>query len=252
MIKQDTKGVFGNTTNEHSEILKFVKTVENIETLLPKETFIHTVEKYGFPLISKKIAQMIWTLKHPNENNEFTRNLFLTGVTREGRINKQWKLPLKWYFLMDVPFDMTDKCCDILKKNMFYKFNKQGVFIGTMATDSRLRRASYLQTGCIDEASNKCKPLSFFTKQDIWNFIKMYNLPYCDVYDKGENYTGCAYCGFGCHLEKESRFERLKIREPKRYEQMMGLKNNGVTYYEAIQTVLKTPKIINLFDADDL
>jgi hypothetical protein len=35
------------------------------------------------------------------------------------------------------------------------------------------------------------------------------------------------------------RFERLKQREPKRYEQMMELKNNGVTYKEAINCVLK-------------
>jgi hypothetical protein len=55
-------------------------------------------------------------------------------------------------------------------------------------------------------------------------------------------YTGSAYCGFGCHLEKESRFERLKEREPKRYEQMMKLTNNGVSYKTAIQTVLKKPK----------
>ncbi|HPN19502.1 MAG TPA: phosphoadenosine phosphosulfate reductase family protein [Chitinophagales bacterium] len=241
MVKPDVKGVFGNTTNEHSEILRFVRTIENIETLLPNETFIHTVEKHGFPLISKKIAKMVTALKHPNENNEAVRNLYLTGITREGRINKQWKLPLKWHFLIDVPFDITNKCCDILKKNTLSKFDKQGVFVGTMTSDSKLRRQSYLQTGCIDEANNKCKPISIFTKQDIWDFVKMYNLLYCDVYDKGETNTGCAYCGFGCHLEKESRFERLKLREPKRYEQMMNLRNNGITYNEAIQTALKKP-----------
>jgi len=239
MAKDDVKGVFANTTNEHSEILRFVRTVDNIETILPKETFIHTVEKYGFPLISKKIAIMVSTLKHPNANNEGVRKLYLTGATRDGRTNKQWKLPSKWHFLLDVQFDITNKCCAILKKKPLSKFDKQGIFIGTMADDSRLRRQSYLQTGCIDVANNKCKPLSIFTKQDIWKFVKMYKLSYCDVYDKGETNTGCAYCGFGCHLEKESRFKRLKQREPRRYEQIMGLKNNGINYQYALEIALK-------------
>jgi 3'-phosphoadenosine 5'-phosphosulfate sulfotransferase (PAPS reductase)/FAD synthetase len=239
MIKPESKGVFDNTTNEHSEILKFVRTCENIETVMPKETFIQVVREYGFPLISKKIARMITDLRHPTEFNATVRNCYLTGMTRSGFVNNNWKLPKKWHFLIDVEFDLTSKCCDILKKKPLQKYNKQGVFIGTMATDSRMRKQSYLQTGCIDIASNKCKPLSFFTKKDIWNFIKMYKLSYCDVYDKGEKNTGCAYCGFGCHLEKESRFERLKNREPKRYEQIMSLKNNGITYIDALNTVLR-------------
>jgi 3'-phosphoadenosine 5'-phosphosulfate sulfotransferase (PAPS reductase)/FAD synthetase len=240
IIKPGSKGVFDNTTNEHSEILKFVRTCENIETVIPNETFIKVVQKYGFPLISKKIARMITDLRHPTEGNATVRNCYLTGMTRSGFVNNNWRLPKKWHFLIDVEFDLTSKCCDLLKKKPLQKFNKQGVFIGTMATDSRMRKQSYLQTGCIDIASNKCKPISFFTKQDIWDFVRMYKLPYCNVYDKGENNTGCAYCGFGCHLEKESRFERLKIREIKRYEQIMNLENNGVKYIDAINKILNT------------
>ncbi|MFZ3169370.1 MAG: phosphoadenosine phosphosulfate reductase family protein [Candidatus Methanoperedens sp.] len=28
-------------------------------------------------------------------------------------------------------------------------------------------------------------PISTFSKEDIWNYIKKYNLPYCSLYDKG-------------------------------------------------------------------
>lgn len=238
MLQPQAKGVFGNTTNEHSEILKFVRDTENIETVLPKETFNEVVKKHGFPLISKKVAKMIQTLKRPTAENENVRRLYLTGKTIAGRTNSKWILPKKWHFLIDVPFDITNKCCDILKKYPLAKYDKQGIFIGTMATDSRLRRQSYLQTGCIDVANNKCKPLAFFTKEDIWWIVKDRNLKYCDVYDKGEIATGCAYCGFGCHLEKESRFERLRQREPKRHEIMMNLQNNGIAYKDALNTVL--------------
>ena len=49
--------------------------------------------------------------------------------------------------------------------------------------------------------------------------------------------TGCVLCGFGCHLEKESRFLRLKETHPKFHNLLYILKNNGVTYAEAIDWV---------------
>ena len=49
--------------------------------------------------------------------------------------------------------------------------------------------------------------------------------------------TGCVLCGFGCHLEKESRFLRLKETRPKFHNLLYILKNNGVTYAEAIDWV---------------
>ena len=75
---------------------------------------------------------MIETIRNPTAENWNSRNLYLTGKTREGRDNKEWKLPKKWHFLIDVQFDITQKCCDILKKNALYKFNKTGVFVGTV------------------------------------------------------------------------------------------------------------------------
>ena len=44
-------------------------------------------------------------------------------------------------------------------------------------------------------------------------------------------------CGFGCHLEKKSRFLRLKETHPKFHNLLYVLKNNGVTYAEAIDWV---------------
>lgn len=239
IIDKNRGAVFANTTNEFNEILHFVRDTENVEIVMPDVTFIKTVEKHGFPLISKKVARMIHDLKNPTIKNEASRNLYLTGIKQDGSRTKSFKLAKRWLPLIDAPFDITSKCCDLLKKKPMANFGGGGVFIGTMATDSGTRKGAYMKTGCINLTENKCMPLSIWTKEDVWKFIKQNNIKYCDVYDKGETNTGCAYCGFGCHLEKESRFERLKEREPKRYEQMMNLTNNGITYKEAIETVLK-------------
>jgi len=57
--------------------------------------------------------------------------------------------------------------------------------------------------------------LSFWTEQDILQYIQDKNLPYASVYGDikknrkgklettGEDRTGCIFCAFGCHMEKE-------------------------------------------------
>ena len=47
---------------------------------------------------------------------------------------------------------------------------------------------------------------------------------------------GCMLCGFGCHLDKSpNRFELLKESHPKMYALMDKIKNNGVSFREAIE-----------------
>jgi 3'-phosphoadenosine 5'-phosphosulfate sulfotransferase (PAPS reductase)/FAD synthetase len=246
-IYPDIKAVFINTTNEFSEILNFVKTIDNVDTILPSTTFLTTIREFGFPLISKKVAKAIGYVKNPSPKNDKVRNLVLTGVNSSGESCKSFKLAKKWMFLADEKFDITHKCCDLLKHKPAAKYQKEhGVLpiIGTMAENSQQRKGNYLDYGCniLDGANPKSRPLSIWTDDDIWAYIKKFNVPYCDIYDKGEHNTGCAYCGFGCHLEKESRFERLQQREPKRYNQMMNLTNNGIKYEDAIKLVLNPPK----------
>ena len=72
--------------------------------------------------------------------------------------------------------------------------------------------------------------MSFWTEQDVLEYIRRFNVPYCSVYGDiaetdeglkttGCDRTGCTFCMFGCHLEKgENRFQRLKKTHPKQYE----------------------------------
>lgn len=78
--------------------------------------------------------------------------------------------------------------------------------------------------------------MSFWTEQDVLQFIVREGLPICSVYGEieplggstrlhctGCQRTGCMFCAFGAHLEKgENRFERLKRTHPKHYEFCIG------------------------------
>jgi len=246
IVVKNKTAVFANTTNELSEILKFVRSVDNVKIVRPDMTFSKIVNKYGFPLISKRIAYMLSNLQNPTPNNENTRNLFLTGIKKDGEITNSSILPKKYYYLIKAPFNLTSKCCYFLKKKPMKPFKKDGMFVGVKATDSGNRKFRYLQTGCINLSKNIATPLSIWTKENIWEYTKQNNILYCDLYDKGYQSTGCAYCGFGIMFDK-TRFERLKKLEPKRYKQMMNLKNNGITYEKALQIVLRGSLVKSLF-----
>lgn len=181
----------------------------------------------------------------------------------------------KYKFFLDAPFEISDLCCDIMKKKPAHDYEKETgrkPIIATMASESVMRTQKWLQDGCnaFNVTRPHSNPMSFWTEQDVLLYIKENNLPICSVYgevvtdyeamgqcenqmsfadfgifDKerpllkttGCQRTGCVLCGFGCHLEKESRFLRLKETHPKFYNLLYHLKNNGVTYAEAIDWV---------------
>jgi len=140
--------------------------------------------------------------------------------------------------MINAPFKITNRCCDILKKQPVKKFEKEtGLkpIIGTMADESGLRKKQYIKDGncnVFTKGKEQCKPLSIFTEKDIWDLIKKFDIEICSIYyDQiingelvtGEDRTGCAYCGFGCQFESDdnNRFTRNSKREPKRYASFM-------------------------------
>lgn len=245
------KYVFNNTTNEHKEILDFVKTFgDQITWIRPKMTFAQTLEKYGFPLVSKSQAMAI--SRYRNTKREDQKIYRLTGKKADGTRGKVGVISRKWQFMINAPFKVTERCCDILKKEPVKRFEKESglrPIIGTMAEESNLRKMIYLKEGCnvFKKGKESCRPLSIFTDQDIEDLINKFDIEICSIYSDqiidgelvpGEKRTGCAYCGMGCHLEdqKNNRFHRLKKREPKRYASFMdklgyreALKFTGIT-----------------------
>ena len=183
----------------------------------------------------------------------------------------------RYLFMLDAPFDVSNQCCKVMKKKPAHEYAKKTgrkPMTATMATESKLRASNWIKHGCnaFESKNPISNPMSFWTEQDVLLYIKENNLPICSVYgdivtdyetmgqcenqmsfadfgifDKerpllkttGCQRTGCVLCGFGCHLEKESRFLRLKETHPKFHNLLYILKNNGVSYAESIDWVNK-------------
>lgn len=76
-VNPDVKGVFVNTGLEYPEIVKFVKTIPDIDIVRPKMNYKQVIEKYGYPFPSKETAMKIYEIK--NTKSEKLRNLRLQG-----------------------------------------------------------------------------------------------------------------------------------------------------------------------------
>jgi 3'-phosphoadenosine 5'-phosphosulfate sulfotransferase (PAPS reductase)/FAD synthetase len=231
-VDRTVPSVFCNTGNEYPEVVKFVRQTENVTVIRPEMHIRQIIEKYGFPLISKEQSQYIRQAKHTH--SEKLRNIRLYGS-----INGIGKIAERWKFIIDAPFDVSEKCCDFFKKKPFEKFRREtGLFpiIGTMASESRLRFQKWLKHGCNSFETNMIAsyPMSIWTESDVWAYIRKFNLPYSPIYDMGIKRTGCLFCGFGCHIKGDRRFYFLKENKPKIYEHFMRLENNGVSYREAL------------------
>lgn len=214
--------VFSDTGLEYPEIRQFVKTISNVIWIKPKMTFKQVIEKYGYPVVSKEQSQFIQQCQNPTENNWITRRRRLTGIDAQGVQKKSGMISKKWKYLIDAPFRISNNCCDALKKRPFYQYEKETEYkpyIGTMACDSFLRRQSYLKNQCnMFAGKQQSRPLSVWLQDDIWQYIKENNLSYSSIYDMGESNTGCMFCMFGVHMEKQpNRFQRMASSHLKQY-----------------------------------
>ena len=109
--------------------------------------------------------------------------------------------------------------------------------LGTMTDESALRLSSWLRNGCnaFEKSRPTSQPLSFWTEQDILQYIVENELEIASVYGEiqvdreGKYYltgcqrTGCMFCAFGCHKdENPNRFQRMIQTHPKQHEYCMN------------------------------
>lgn len=247
IIKPDIKAVFCNTGNEYPDIVRFVRELKNtegynIEIIYPKMKPSEVLEKYGFPLISKDTSQNIYSVRQNPRSIQSRRAL---GLLQGYKFRAE--IPKKWLYLVKEPYNVSNICCQKLKKepsSLFQKTTGLSPILGVMASESMLRTRTYInQGGCNvfsenGKGKNKSLPLSIWTEDDIWAYIKRRNLKIADIYYKGQKRTGCMFCGYGCQFKDDNRLQLCYELYPKMYNHFMGYTNNGVTYREALRKVL--------------
>lgn len=256
VLGKDIPAVFCNTGLEFPEIVRFARSTKTsgvYEEIYPEKNFRQVILEEGYPMISKENAAKIKKLRHGNLSERY-RNYLLNGDER----GKFGMLPKKWQRYVDAPFDISDACCEVMKKRPFRKYVKKTgryPYIGITQDESFRRAHQYAKTGCnvYDGTTIKSQPLGPWTKQDVLQYAyehrgkeivlpdkSTYIFDICSVYGEivkdlqgiyhltGEQRTGCIYCGFGVTSEGEpNRYQRLQVTHPKHYDLCMRSVQDG-------------------------
>lgn len=221
------------------------KYLQDLLLAKPKLPWFEILKQKGYPIYSKQISVILNRIKKAKSKNGLTRWVFGINTAR-------YKLSKNRLFLLDnrmkdftkcIPsdqfdkfnnyfkntltitdYDYSEKCCDYVKGGL--KHNKTPSFVGTMASESELRKKSWIHNGCNILSGHKLlsRPLSLFETKDIWKYIyknrveinKVYGYrPLAKTLENSINSLkyerlGCISCPYGSHLEEDRKLNRFQ------------------------------------------
>lgn len=220
-----------------------------IITLNPLKSKVQVIKEYGFPILSKEIANKINLLQKPSNDNKTVRHAIITGETGSyggNRTNTRMKLSQCWLELfggyendnenvnyLKPDFFVSDRCCYYLKEkpcDLWAKENNSVPYLGLMASEGGRREKSLMINGCnyFGSSTIRSAPFAIFNRQDLLQLAIDLNVPVPEVYgsiesDDSSNLfttkaqrTGCSMCGFGIQKERvrPHRFDLLYNNNP--------------------------------------
>jgi 3'-phosphoadenosine 5'-phosphosulfate sulfotransferase (PAPS reductase)/FAD synthetase len=212
--------------------------------------FNEVIKTYGYPLLSKEISRCVQYAKVARAENRVTTDLLkIRGEFKDHFGDKSKYNKEKYAPLMDVDFNLSAQCCDVMKKKPLKDYSKKSgkkPMTAEMAVESDQRESQWQKNGCngFKMKVPKSTPMVFWTEQDVLRYIYENDIEICSVYGNvthdgeqlrldgkwettfrttGCSRTGCVFCGFGAHLyEEPPRFLLLKEIDRKKYEYCMG------------------------------
>ncbi len=221
-VKSGIPRVFINTGLEYRSVRECGTKYADV-VLRPEKNFREVLTEYGYPVISKEVAQTITEARIGLKNGKNQKRIEMLNGTLKKKDGTKSIFNIPHYkFLLDAPFRISHKCCDVMKKKPAKKYEKETgrlPILATMAEESRLRLQKWLLHGCnaFDMKRPQSTPMAFWTENDVLEYIFKYKIDYAEcygdivpqvdesqiegqmnLYDITHNYEGCRFCTTGC------------------------------------------------------
>lgn len=88
-----------------------------------------------------------------------------------------------------------------------YTQNTHGGIVLNLDNDAARRTVEH----CYRTHKTMVNPIVDWTDEDVWEFIRIYNIPYCPLYDEGWERLGCVGCPLGGYASQKREFERWPV-----------------------------------------
>lgn len=190
------------------------------------------VDQYGFPILGKSACKL--------DAHRINIDCFLKY---SASVSEKPEL-LDYYDLLR-QVKISQHCCKLLKKEPSERLQAEldvdVIFKGLMADESRSRMLSYCTRGELFRGKHRdhlpqedpfwhCNPLGIWTDDDIWEYIRRFNVPYSTLYErtwvdrngvkKKVKRNGCFGCATGIAFA-DNQMAVLRQIEPRIWDRLM-------------------------------
>ena len=219
-----------------------------------RKTFAYCIEQYGAPLLGKAASRL--------DAHRINIECFLKYSNSLSE-----KDDLKEYYGILRQCKFSQHCCKLLKKEPSERLQAElgvdVIFKGLMASESHSRLTSIATRGHIfashrphieDGAFYHVNPLAFWTDDDVWEYIRKYDLEYSPLYDI--EYTdsdghkqhikrnGCIMCGTDIQY-RDNHLSILRQTHPRAWRVCM----ESFGYREELYKLFSLKRNVNIFDS---
>lgn len=174
-----------------------------VKALKPIKSKVSVIKEFGWPVLSKEIANKVNLLQNPTDKNKTVRHAIITGETGEYggyRTGTRMQLSHKWLEKFGgadeegralgysaAPFCVSDKCCYYLKErpcNDYAKETGRFPYMGLMASEGGRRQKALMINGCnyISKGTKRSAPFAIFSRQDVLRLALEIGTPVPEIY----------------------------------------------------------------------
>lgn len=197
---------YTNTTVDPPELIRFIKEKHpDVEIVAPKDKDGNYITMWK--LIRKKKLPPYRTTRYCcavlKESQGYGR-MTITGVRWAESSNRKINHG-------ELTVYKGKNMKELVDSGNFTETNRGGVVLNNDNEESRK-----MIERCYQRNRVVVNPIIDWTDEDVWEFIREYEVPYCELYDKGYKRLGCIGCPMSSHraeeLERYPKYKQAYIR----------------------------------------
>lgn len=202
---------------------KVEETIERIKTFEPPEGYYLAFSGGKDSITLKELSKMAQVKFDIHYNVTTIDPPELIYFIRKFHSDVIWDRPkiplLKMLVKRGFHLRTTRWCCSEFKER---GGSGRRVLTGIRADESNKRSGRKMVEQCFKDSSKTyINPILDWTENNVWDFIKSHNLPYCSLYDEGFKRIGCIMCPMNYNRIKESeRWPGMKKAFQKAFNQL--------------------------------
>ena len=131
---------------------------------------------------------------------------FIREHHKDSIINRPEKPFLVEMVKRGFPLRMKRWCCEYLKEK---KGDNRYVVTGIRWAESARRAKRMMFERCVkSNTKHYLHPIIDWSDDEVWEFIREYNVPYCKLYDEGFKRIGCLFCPMSTPLSRKKELKK--------------------------------------------